>query len=63
MPRTTSEPNSSISTTTGGRDVVDLTLLLAVLRGALLDLLGTGDIERTTAAVRRHVHVLARGGG
>ncbi len=28
------------------------TLLLAVLRGALLDLLGTGDEERTTAAVR-----------
>jgi hypothetical protein len=29
------------------------TLLLAVLRGALLDLLASGDAERTTAAVRR----------
>jgi AcrR family transcriptional regulator len=34
-------------------DDTDRTLLLAVLRGALLDLLGTGDAERTTAAVRR----------
>jgi len=31
------------------------TLALAVLRGALLDLLATGDITRTTAAVRQHV--------
>ncbi|MCZ2404549.1 TetR/AcrR family transcriptional regulator [Paenarthrobacter sp. Z7-10] len=31
------------------------TLVLAVLRGALLDLLATEDIERTTAAVRQHV--------
>jgi hypothetical protein len=29
----------------------DRTLALAVLRGALLDLLATGDAERTTAAV------------
>lgn len=29
------------------------TLVLAVLRGALLDLLATGDVERTTAAVNR----------
>jgi AcrR family transcriptional regulator len=29
------------------------TAVLAVLRGALLDLLATGDTERTTAAVRR----------
>ncbi len=43
-------------------DVVDQTLLLGVLRGALLDLLATGDLERTTAAVRRHVHALARRG-
>jgi AcrR family transcriptional regulator len=28
------------------------TLVLAVLRGALLDLLATGDVERTTEAVR-----------
>jgi AcrR family transcriptional regulator len=34
-------------------DDVDRTLLLAVLRGALLDLLATGDAGRTTAAVER----------
>jgi AcrR family transcriptional regulator len=31
------------------------TLLLAVLRGALLDLLATGDVDRVTAAVDRHL--------
>jgi AcrR family transcriptional regulator len=31
------------------------TLLLAVLRGALLDLLATGDDQRTTAAVHDHL--------
>ena len=31
------------------------TMALAVLRGALLDLLATGDLERTTAAVRASV--------
>jgi AcrR family transcriptional regulator len=31
------------------------TLVLAVLRGALLDLLATGDVDRTTAAVRQHL--------
>jgi len=37
----------------GGRpvDATTATLLLAVLRGALLDLVATGDTERTTAAV------------
>jgi AcrR family transcriptional regulator len=30
------------------------TLVLAVLRGALLDLLATGDVTRTTAAVDQH---------
>lgn len=34
------------------------TLALAVLRGALLDVLATGDIERVTAAVHRHVRQL-----
>jgi AcrR family transcriptional regulator len=34
------------------------TLVLAVLRGALLDLLATGDAERTTAAVRRELAAL-----
>ena len=41
------------------RDWLDLlggcTLTLAVLRGALLDLLATGDVERTTRAVRRYL--------
>jgi AcrR family transcriptional regulator len=31
------------------------TLLLAVLRGALLDLLATGDIDRVSAAVESHL--------
>jgi AcrR family transcriptional regulator len=35
------------------------TLLLAVLRGALLDLLATGDTERVTRAVNRHLCTLA----
>ncbi|MEU4808753.1 TetR/AcrR family transcriptional regulator [Nocardia fluminea] len=34
------------------------TLALAVLRGALLDLLATGDEPRTTTAVRHHVSAL-----
>jgi AcrR family transcriptional regulator len=33
----------------------DRTWVLAVLRGAMLDLLATDDVERTTAAVRRVV--------
>src|SRR5882757_2025458 len=32
-------------------DATERTLVLAVLRGALLDLLATGDVERTTRAV------------
>jgi AcrR family transcriptional regulator len=34
------------------------TLLLAVLRGALLDLLATGDHDRVTAAVERHLRTV-----
>lgn len=34
------------------------TLALAVLRGALLDLLATGDEERVTAAVRHELTLL-----
>jgi hypothetical protein len=34
------------------------TLLLAVLRGALLDLLATGDTDRVTSAVERHLELL-----
>lgn len=36
------------------------TLALAVLRGALLDLLATGDVDRTTAAVDQHVASIRR---
>jgi AcrR family transcriptional regulator len=35
------------------------TLILAVLRGALLDLLATGDVERTTAAVHSQLGLAA----
>jgi len=38
--------------------VAERTLLLAVLRGALLDLLSTGDEPRTGAAVRLHLAAL-----
>jgi AcrR family transcriptional regulator len=38
--------------------VAERTLTLAVLRGALLDLLATDDTERTTAAVHRHLSTL-----
>jgi hypothetical protein len=42
------------------RGAAERTLLLAVLRGALLDLLATGDLARTTAAVQAHLsHVSA----
>jgi AcrR family transcriptional regulator len=34
------------------------TLVLAVLRGALLDLLATGDVDRTPAAVRQQLRTL-----
>ncbi len=34
------------------------TLVLAVLRGALLDLLATGDVQRTTAAVNQQLLAL-----
>lgn len=37
------------------------TLALAVLRGALLDLLATNDHERVSAAVRYHLDLLRRG--
>jgi AcrR family transcriptional regulator len=34
------------------------TLVLAVLRGVMLDLLATGDVERTTASVQRYLESL-----
>ncbi len=39
----------------GPPDAADRTLLLAVLRGGLLDLLATGEIERVDTAVRGHL--------
>jgi AcrR family transcriptional regulator len=39
------------------------TLLLAVLRGALLDLLATGDTGRVTRAVQRHLAALGPAAG
>ena len=39
-------------------DDADRTLLLAVLRGCLLDLLATGDVDRTGAAVQRYLHLI-----
>ncbi|MFC0505499.1 TetR/AcrR family transcriptional regulator [Micromonospora costi] len=38
------------------------TLTLAVLRGALLDLLATGDADRTTAAVEEHLDLVGAAG-
>jgi len=38
------------------------TQVLALLRGALIDLLATGDVERTSAAVRRQVASLLDSG-
>ncbi|MEU6807535.1 TetR family transcriptional regulator [Streptomyces sp. NPDC046831] len=39
--------------------IAQRTLVLAVLRGALLDLLATGDVTRSTAAVRMQLDRLA----
>jgi hypothetical protein len=38
------------------------TLLLAVLRGALMDVLATGDTDRSTRAVERHLDSLSHEG-
>ncbi len=45
----------------GRRAVAQRTAILAVLRGALLDLLATGDAERVDAAVTRELAHQARG--
>jgi hypothetical protein len=50
-----SQPASERETEAG---IVQRTLVLAVLRGALLDLLATGDRERTTRAVARALDTL-----
>jgi AcrR family transcriptional regulator len=43
---------------TTATDDVDRTLLLAVLRGCLLDLLASGDVARTSAAVDRYLRMI-----
>lgn len=47
------QPRAARDTAAG---VAERTLALAVLRGALLDLLATDEAERATAAVQRHLH-------
>jgi AcrR family transcriptional regulator len=42
-------------------DPAEHTLVLAVLRGALLDLLATGDLPRVNAAVNRQLALMGRG--
>ena len=41
-------------------DAAERTLILAVLRGALLDLLATGDLVRVNDAVGRQLKLLGR---
>jgi len=48
----TAQPAAQRDTTYG---LAQRTLALAILRGALLDLLATGDIKRTTAAVHQQL--------
>jgi AcrR family transcriptional regulator len=43
-------------------DAAERTLILAVLRGALFDLLATGDRPRVNAAVRRQLALMGRAG-
>jgi AcrR family transcriptional regulator len=42
-----------------GAGIAERTLALSVLRGALLDLLATGDVSRATAAVEQYLDSLA----
>lgn len=44
----------------GRAGAAERTAVLAVLRGGMLDLLATGDAERTTAAVRHQLRTLPR---
>ncbi|MGC9671200.1 TetR/AcrR family transcriptional regulator [Planosporangium sp. 12N6] len=46
----------------GAAGTTERTLALSVLRGALLDLLATGDVDRTTATVERHLRLIAANG-
>lgn len=52
------QPSSRVGTPEGA---AERALLLAVLRGALLDLLATGDAARTGAAVEAHLRTVAAG--
>jgi AcrR family transcriptional regulator len=45
----------------GAAGEAEPTLVLAVLRGAMLDLLATGDVKRTTEAVNRQLALLGAG--
>jgi AcrR family transcriptional regulator len=47
----------------GAAGLTERTLALAVLRGALLDLLATGETERVTAGVDEHLRLVGRGPG
>jgi len=49
----TAQPAADRNTTAGQ---AQRTLALAILRGALLDLLATGDVKRTTAAVHQQLN-------
>lgn len=49
----------SVHQSSGGA-MAERSLALAVLRGALLDLLATGEVERITAAVERYLDLLAQ---
>ena len=55
-------PSADNNTSAENTDSAERTLLLAVLRGALLDLLATGDTDRVTAAVERHLRAVGRPG-
>ena len=44
-------------------EIADCTAVLALLRGALLDLLATGDVDRTTRAVGSTLRSWAEVGG
>ncbi|NMO93320.1 TetR/AcrR family transcriptional regulator [Actinomycetospora sp. TBRC 11914] len=53
------QPSSVVGTRAGA---AERTLVLAVLRGALIDLLATGDAARTGAAVATHARALSGAG-
>ena len=56
----TASPSRPANEPNGEPDDVPATLLLAVLRGAMLDLLATGDVDRTTRAVQTQLTEVRR---